>query len=148
VVNPTPGTVQVDKGKDHIAIHCEKADHEKAAGALASSFEGMTFGNILFGGIIGVAVDASSGAMNKYPPSISLALPPVSFPTVAVRDTSYDHLIATVRDDTSKSIGKLVWKCGSPNSEECTTETKVLETNWDARVAELEAMRARAKIGS
>lgn len=108
----------------------------------------MTFGNILFGGIIGVAVDASSGAMNKYPPSISLVLPPVSFPTAAVRDTYYDRLIATVRDETSKSIGKLVSQCGSPNSEECKAEANVLETSRDARVAEFEAMRARAKIGS
>ncbi|MEK9661154.1 MAG: hypothetical protein VW644_05390, partial [Alphaproteobacteria bacterium] len=91
IVNPTPGTVQVDKSKNHIAVHCEKEDYEKAAGTLASSFQGMTFGNILFGGIVGVAIDASSGAMNKYPPQISLVLPPVSFPTPDARDTYYDR---------------------------------------------------------
>ena len=148
VVNPTPGTVQVDKSKKHIAVHCEKADHEKAAGALASSFEGMTFGNILFGGIVGVAVDASSGAMNKYPPSIIVTLPPVSFPTVSARDTYYARLIAGVRDDTDKAVKKLVSECGAPSSDDCKAEAKLLETSRDARVVELESMRDRAKIGS
>ena len=40
----------------------------------------MTFGNILFGGIIGVAVDASSGAMNEYPSSVTVRLIPEETP--------------------------------------------------------------------
>ena len=32
VVNPTPGTVTVDKSKNNIAVLCSKADHETSAG--------------------------------------------------------------------------------------------------------------------
>lgn len=148
VVNPTPGTVQVDKSKSHIAVHCEKADHEPAAGALASSFQGMTFGNILFGGIIGVAIDASSGAMSKYPPSISLVLPPVSFPSDDARDRFYDDLIARLRQDSSRNVNLVRSRCGSAGSEECKAEMKTVEDSRDAGIAELEAMRARARVGS
>lgn len=76
VVNPTPGSIQVDKSKNAIAVRCEREGYQPTAGTLSSEFEGMTFGNILFGGLIGVAVDASSGAMNEYPPSITLILTP------------------------------------------------------------------------
>jgi hypothetical protein len=92
VVNPTPGTVNVDKSKHSIAVLCSKPDHETSAGTLASSFEGMTFGNILIGGIVGLAIDASSGAINKYPESITITVPPVSFPTAKARDAFYNSL--------------------------------------------------------
>jgi hypothetical protein len=36
--------------------------YARAAGTLSSEFESMTFGNILLGGVIGIAVDAASGA--------------------------------------------------------------------------------------
>lgn len=35
---------------------------------MASEFQTMTFGIILFGGLIGIAVDAASGAMQSTPP--------------------------------------------------------------------------------
>ena len=63
VVDPTPDVVEVEKGSDDISVLCEMDDHEPGAGALASSFQGMTVGNFLLGGVIGVAVDAASGAM-------------------------------------------------------------------------------------
>src|SRR3546814_17704285 len=79
VVNPTPGTVQIEKSKDTITVRCKKEGFFETAETLDSEVQGMTFGNILFGGIIGVAVDASSGAMNQYPSSVTIALVPESF---------------------------------------------------------------------
>jgi hypothetical protein len=38
----------------------------------------MTAGNLLVGGVVGVAVDASSGAMNKYDPNVQIAMNKVS----------------------------------------------------------------------
>jgi hypothetical protein len=74
VVNPTPGTVQIDKDKDTITISCELEGYERGMGTLDSEFEGMTAGNLLFGGIIGVGVDAASGAMHEYPSTFTLIL--------------------------------------------------------------------------
>jgi hypothetical protein len=36
----------------------------------------MTAGNVVFGGIIGLGVDAASGAMNKYPDIVTVAMTP------------------------------------------------------------------------
>ncbi|MEQ9244480.1 MAG: hypothetical protein RLO21_00680 [Nitratireductor sp.] len=80
VVNPTPGSILVDKSSDNISVICSKDGYQDASGTLTSEFEGMTFGNILFGGIIGVAVDASSGAMNEYPSSVTVRLIPEETP--------------------------------------------------------------------
>jgi hypothetical protein len=37
----------------------------------------MTAGNVLFGGIIGLGVDAASGAMNKYDSGVEVMMTPV-----------------------------------------------------------------------
>lgn len=67
----------------------------------------MTFGNILFGGIIGVAVDASSGAMHEYPAAISIAMAPNSFPNASERDKFFDQRAGGIRKDTESVTAKL-----------------------------------------
>ena len=76
VVNPTPGTVWVEKSQNDIAVRCSKEGYRDGTGVLISSFEGWTAGNIILGGVVGLAVDAGSGAMNSYPSSILVTLPP------------------------------------------------------------------------
>ena len=76
VVNPTPGSMPIEKGKGTIAILCKKGGYLDAEGAMASEFQAITFGNILFGGLIGIAVDAASGAMHEYPAMVTIQLIP------------------------------------------------------------------------
>lgn len=148
VVNPTPGTVTVDKSKNNIAVLCSKEDHETSAGTLASSFESMTFGNVLIGGFVGLAIDASSGALNKYPASITITVPPISFPTAAARDSFYDSLKTQVNEQATKAIANVKSTCGSADSSECKSDIAVIETSRDAELSDLEAKRLRAKIGT
>ena len=68
----TPGSIAIEKSNDDIAIVCRKEGYENGVATLPSNFEGMTWGNIIFGGIIGVGVDAASGAMHEYPTSVSI----------------------------------------------------------------------------
>jgi hypothetical protein len=37
----------------------------------------MAAGNVVFGGVIGLGIDAASGAMNKYQPGVEIAMSPV-----------------------------------------------------------------------
>ena len=148
VVNPTPGTVTVDKSKNHIAVVCTKDQHETSAGTLASSFEAMTFGNVLIGGFVGLAIDASSGALNKYPESITITVPPISFPTAAARDSFYDGLKAEANERAARAIANATSSCGSAESAECKSEIAIIETSRDAELADLEAKRLRARIGA
>ncbi len=70
----SPGTAVVRRSYDDLNVRCEKAGHEPGVTAAKSSTKAMAFGNILFGGIIGAAVDAGSGAAYDYPSSIAVEL--------------------------------------------------------------------------
>jgi hypothetical protein len=72
-----PTTVSLEKGQDNIAVHCKKQCYTDGVGTLVSSVEGMTAGNILVGGVIGLGVDAASGAINKYEPGIEIQMTPI-----------------------------------------------------------------------
>ena len=74
-VNATPETVKVDKSQHDITVTCFKEGWDDGVGILTADFESMSWGNILIGGVIGAAVDAGSGAMHHYPPSIVVVLP-------------------------------------------------------------------------
>ncbi len=65
-INPTPGTINVSKSKRDIDYLCELGGYDRAAGIISSSFQGWTLGNVIFGGVIGVGIDAASGSMTEY----------------------------------------------------------------------------------
>lgn len=72
-----PTTVTLEKGQDNVAVHCKKECYSDGVGTIASSVEAMTAGNILVGGVVGLGVDAVSGAINKYEPQVTIAMTPV-----------------------------------------------------------------------
>ncbi|WP_139217284.1 hypothetical protein [Collimonas sp. OK607] len=55
-------------------MQCEKENIKPGLVNIKSSVKGMTFGNILVGGLIGVAVDQSSGAAFDYPAAIMVLM--------------------------------------------------------------------------
>jgi hypothetical protein len=73
----TPATITVEKGMDNIAVRCSKECFQDGTGVVVSSMEAMTAGNLLVGGIIGLGVDAASGAMNKYSPETGIFMAPI-----------------------------------------------------------------------
>ena len=80
----TPASVRIDKSKNDLSVTCGKAGYQQATVVHAPSFSGATFGNIIAGGVIGVVVDASSGANYSYPSDIRLALAATPPPSVAL----------------------------------------------------------------
>lgn len=75
-VSPAPGTLRIDKSKNDIVVSCSMPGFQTVSVTSAPSFGGTTFGNIVAGGLIGAAVDASTGANYEYPPQIMVQLPP------------------------------------------------------------------------
>jgi len=71
-ISATPGSVHLDKSKNDLSVTCSKEGFQTASVAHASSFSGATFGNIIAGGVIGVIVDAASGANYSYPADIRI----------------------------------------------------------------------------
>ncbi|MCC8405331.1 hypothetical protein LJ655_26315 [Paraburkholderia sp. MMS20-SJTN17] len=70
----TPGSVTVHRAYDDLSIYCTKTGEQPGIASVKSSTKGMAFGNILFGGIIGVGVDTASGAAYDYPTLITVQL--------------------------------------------------------------------------
>ena len=66
-----PASVSVEKARGPLTVSCESKDKSaKGSIIVESNYEAMNAGNILIGGIIGVGVDAATGAMWKYPSSV------------------------------------------------------------------------------
>src|SRR5262249_16753969 len=77
-VNPTPGAVTVQRTRDDITVSCTRDGYQTGTFVNKSGLEGATFGNIILGGLIGVAIDAASGANNKYDATMRVNLAPAS----------------------------------------------------------------------
>ncbi len=73
----TPATFVVEKSKDNINVVCKKACFQDGAGVVISGTEAMTAGNIIAGGVIGLGVDAASGALNKYSAETQIHMTPI-----------------------------------------------------------------------
>lgn len=73
----TPGNVEVARSGRSLNVACNKEGYQEGNATLDSSFNGVTFGNILLGGVIGIAADAMSGANNSYPDEVVVALNPL-----------------------------------------------------------------------
>lgn len=62
----TPATVVLEKSSHNVAVVCKKRCYQDGVGVIHSGTEAMTAGNIIVGGVVGLGVDAATGAMNKY----------------------------------------------------------------------------------
>lgn len=70
----TPGSTTVHRSAEDLAVRCDKEGHAPGIVNAKSSTKGMAFGNLLFGGIVGGAVDVSSGAAFDYPTLINVEM--------------------------------------------------------------------------
>ena len=70
----TPGSVRLDKSGKDLAVTCAKEGYQTATVQQSSSFNGVTFGNIVLGGVVGIIVDAASGANFNYPSDVRMSL--------------------------------------------------------------------------
>lgn len=70
-VGQTPVIVPVKRGDDHV-VRMELAGYQTCDATLTSSVSGWIWGNLAFGGLIGLAVDfGTGGARNISPEQVS-----------------------------------------------------------------------------
>ena len=74
----TPGSVTVHKTKTDLVVTCTKAGFQDATATIPAVFNGVTAGNILIGGLVGLTVDAASGANYGYSELTEIPLLPLS----------------------------------------------------------------------
>jgi hypothetical protein len=138
VVNPTPGSIPIEKAMGSISILCKKPGYQDAAGALASEFQAWTFGNIILGGLIGIAVDAASGAMHEYPTMVTITLEPEIFATALERDAFFDKMTANLKREVAEVRERTEKLCRS----NCTSQMTEIDEGEKAKLAQIEEKRA------
>ncbi len=72
----TPGSVMIQKSFGDLTVECTKEGLAPAAGAFKSSSNGGVWGNLIAGGLVGYAVDASTGAGFDYPTQLTVVFNP------------------------------------------------------------------------
>jgi hypothetical protein len=70
----SPGVAHVEKSKEDVLIKCTKDGYQEASAVIPSDFQAWTVGNIVAGGLIGVGVDAATGALNEYPKGFAVPM--------------------------------------------------------------------------
>jgi len=98
MVVTSPANIQLDSDAAPVTIICNADGHLEERTEIDTSMDGTIFGNLILGGLIGVAIDAASGSGQKYPESVELVLVPTSFPSVAARDAWYERQVQRVED--------------------------------------------------
>lgn len=146
VVKPTPGRVNVSRSKDAIVVSCTLDRYEQANDVLSSKFTGATVGNILLGGIVGIVVDAASGANNKYPERVTVVMTPTAFSNTAARDVHFDAVKKRIEVASDAELTRIRGTCNSTARELCREEEKPVVEARDRALAEIERKRLAAKI--
>ncbi|QNJ99937.1 hypothetical protein [Dyella telluris] len=68
----TPGTATVHRSSHDLSVSCQKDGKQIAQQSYDSTIRGMVWGNLIFGGLIGIVVDFSDGASHHYPDKLSV----------------------------------------------------------------------------
>lgn len=139
-VNPTPGTARIGKSTSESTVSCTREGHLPAQAVLSPEFQPVVLGNILLGGVIGIIVDASTGAVAKYPDSVQLTLPPADFPTPEARAAYFTTRAAEIRRASDERTAAARKDCNSPS---CDARAAEIEAERDRALARLEALRVQ-----
>jgi hypothetical protein len=144
-VNPTPGSVSVDKSYKDIDVVCSKEGYRDAAGRVGSSFQPMTFGNVLFGGLVGIVIDAASGAVTQYEPTLTVVLIPASFESAAARDAFFEQRRANYLAQAEAVRKRIEQRC-SPNDRDCARQLAEAKAAEQKGLAQIEQEREAANL--
>ena len=145
-VDPTPGKVKLPRRAEVLVLTCTRDGFEPSKEAITSTFSGVTFGNLLLGGVVGAVIDSSSGANNTYPDRISVILTPGSFPSEAARDLYFDGVKQRLAAAADAEVKRLDSSCTSSMRDLCRSEAKQVMEARDKALANLETKRLSARV--
>lgn len=74
----TPGTILVHREKQDLAVVCQKPGWNTVVTTIPSRFTGVTAGNVLIGGLIGVVVDEATRANYRFRDDTTILLTPAT----------------------------------------------------------------------
>lgn len=91
----TPSAVKLSRGSAHKLVF-HKQGYQDATADLTSGLSGWVLGNLLAGGVVGMAIDASDGAGHKLSSdSVNVALTPLPSPPEGAAGPAHQSPAAT-----------------------------------------------------
>jgi hypothetical protein len=147
----TPNSINLPSKAAPLTISCSATGYKVTTAKLDTELDGWVFGNIIFGGIVGVVVDVARGAGQKYPPKMSVLLEPERFSDTTKRDEFYGRRKLLAEDKWSRAIRDTQAQCSTSadvSAADCLDRVKKLQAGRDKELAELEEHRLSSTIGN
>lgn len=142
----TPDSITLPAEAAPIVVACKKEGFRTTTAELDTSMDGWIVGNLIFGGLIGVAIDAARGAGQKYPPQLQVILTPASFESGEERDRWFDERRATVEKKWETAISEVESKCARDKTELCGKKVDDIKAKRDKDLEALEHERETSVI--
>jgi hypothetical protein len=142
-VNPTPGSIAIAKGHGEIAVRCSRDGFIDAEQRLTAGFQAATLGNILLGGLIGVVVDAASGASGRYEAQLWVLMVPVEFASAGERDRFFEARRAGIASRAQQQQEEVRRAC---STGDCEPQLKKLRDAEAQALAQTERQRSEARL--
>lgn len=143
----TPTSISLHRDLAPLTIECASPGHASIREELKMDGNALVLGNILIGGIIGVAVDAASGAAEKFPDRISVLLDPSEFETAKSRDEWYEKRKARLEQAYRNRLATLDQEDNECKfNYRCNDIIEVLAEQRQTDLAKLEKLREAAVV--
>ena len=129
-ITKTPGITTISRAYGDLVVTCSDTLGAKGATSVQSGTVGAAFGNIVAGGIIGAAINMSSGAAYEYPSAIMVTLttPDGSMPTapglLPPRPTTERPMARMSAEDAAGRLAELKKLRGKNDITEAEYQTK------------------------
>lgn len=128
LIPATPGSTTINRAYGDLVVTCAHKNGMKGSASVQSTTVGAAFGNILAGGLIGAAVDMSSGAAYQYPATINVAL-----------------VSGSPGDSAPRTGGSILSNSARPSTEEVSARLKQLLELREKGLIPEDQYRARVK---
>ena len=133
----TPANLTLPAKAAPIAISCNIDGYHTGIERIDTKMDGWTFGNILFGGVIGVIVDASTKAGHKYPENVVVTLYRKTFTTQEELDAWYDKQEKDINDKIDSQISENKAKSDTETAEKKNKKLEILREEQLGKVKNL-----------
>jgi hypothetical protein len=150
-VSATPGNVTISRASGEISVRCERRGYQPGTVAMRASTEPMTHGNAFIGGLVGIAIDAASGAIMRYPGSVHVTLTP-DLPVIR-GNSRYDSRRREVISRATEQIAALKANCPGHSANEvvpssCQPEIDAIHARRDSELQLIQEQEARSQRGA
>jgi len=139
----TPGTISLFKEKGNLNLRCTKTGFLPAEFEQEAEFSSTVFGNILFGGLIGAAIDVGGGATHKYPGLLLVTMIPESFSTQKELVDFFSAVTDRLKRRYQKLMDEVREEC---DQDDCSGKIVRLEASLEEALERLETQRKTVKV--